>query len=87
MGVEEVLSLIKSHPNDGGANWVFEVLKDSGRYESISSRSQYIQFHAWSSPILCALILQIHEWIQEPMGKDRLPNRVVVIAKMPWIQQ
>ncbi|KAI0185230.1 hypothetical protein EV127DRAFT_515486 [Xylaria flabelliformis] len=87
MGVEEVLALIKGHPQDGGANWVYEVLKAGPEYAPICNRQQFIHFHAYRSPIICAMILQVYEWMQQPRGKDGLPNRVVIMANMPWIQQ
>ncbi|KAI0448461.1 hypothetical protein F5B21DRAFT_497473 [Xylaria acuta] len=87
MGVEEVLTLIKNHPRDGGANWVYEVLKAGPEYAPINNRRQFIHFHAYRSPITCAMILQVYEWMKQPRGKDGLPNRVVIMANMPWIQQ
>ncbi|KAI0423822.1 hypothetical protein F5Y09DRAFT_354502 [Xylaria sp. FL1042] len=87
LGVEEVLSLIQQHPKDGGANWVYELLKAGPEYLPLASRQHYIHFHAYRSPLLCTILRQVDTWIKEPKGKDGLPNRVVIMANMPWIQQ
>ncbi|KAF2969221.1 hypothetical protein GQX73_g4328 [Xylaria multiplex] len=87
MGVEEVSALINDHPKDGGASWVYEVLKAGPEYPPLSSRYQYLYFHTYRSPILCATIMQVNRWLTQPIGSDGLPNRVVIMANMPWIQQ
>lgn len=70
-----------------GASWLFETLKVGDEYSLPTTRYIYLKFMAYDSPIISRLPVQVHEWISTPRGNDGLPNRVVIMATMPWAQQ
>ncbi|KAI0096179.1 hypothetical protein F4776DRAFT_669584 [Hypoxylon sp. NC0597] len=73
--------------DDGGAGWLFETLKPSESLSVPGSRIAFIRWLVYQSPIMARVIIQVHEWMKQPIGPDRLPNRVVIMAVMPWVQQ
>ncbi|KAI0547241.1 hypothetical protein F4679DRAFT_374988 [Xylaria curta] len=86
MGTEEV-EMLANQTKDGGASWLWTVLnKKETRNSPPNSRYQFVRFLCWNSPILCAMIIQIHKWFKET-NDHGLPNKVVVMSMMPWVQQ
>ncbi|KAI1765258.1 P-loop containing nucleoside triphosphate hydrolase protein [Hypoxylon sp. FL1150] len=71
---------------DGGIGWLFETLKPGGEFTCPRDRYALAKWLLWYSPLLSRLVVQIKSWMAEPVGSDGLPNRVVVMAVMPWCQ-
>ncbi|TRX87937.1 hypothetical protein FHL15_011169 [Xylaria flabelliformis] len=86
MGTEEV-EVLANQTKDGGASWLWTALnKKETRNSPPNSRYQFVRFLCWNSPILCAMIIQIHKWFKET-NEHGLPNKVVCMSMMPWVQQ
>ncbi|KAI0377893.1 P-loop containing nucleoside triphosphate hydrolase protein [Hypomontagnella monticulosa] len=85
MGVHHS-QMLATHTADGGAQWLFEALKAGPEYMMPNNRFEFVYWLAYHSPIMCRLLIQVREWIEEPQEHD-LPNRVVIMAAMPWVQQ
>ncbi|KAI0467902.1 hypothetical protein F4859DRAFT_524740 [Xylaria cf. heliscus] len=86
MGTEEV-QILANMTNDGGASWLWAALTPGdSRNSPPNSRYQFVRFLCWNSPILCAMILQISKWLEET-NEHGLPNKVVCMSMMPWVQQ
>ncbi|KAF3068361.1 putative snf2 family helicase protein [Daldinia childiae] len=72
---------------DGGAAWLFETLKIREEYATPERRYAFLKFNCWESPVLSRVLIQVYEWMNAPKGDVNLPNRVVIMAAMPWVQQ
>ncbi|KAI0096177.1 hypothetical protein F4776DRAFT_677116 [Hypoxylon sp. NC0597] len=85
MGTEESRTLAVD-TEDGGAQWLFESLKAGPEYMMPGNRFGFVYWLAYHSPIMSQLVVQVRDWIKQPRQYG-LPNRVVVMAAMPWVQQ
>lgn len=66
---------------------MFETLKIREEYTIPNSRYAFLKFICWESPVLSRVLIQVYEWMNAPRGDVDLPNRVVIMAAMPWVQQ
>ncbi|KAI1765259.1 hypothetical protein GGR53DRAFT_281151 [Hypoxylon sp. FL1150] len=85
MGTEHARALSLC-ADDGGAQWLFEALKAGPEYLMPNNRFALVYWLAYHSPILSQLVVQVRRWICQPLQLG-LPNRVVIMATMPWVQQ
>ncbi|KAI1192415.1 hypothetical protein F5X97DRAFT_317446 [Nemania serpens] len=85
MGTEET-QVLANRTNDGGASWLWSVLNRDSRSCPPTSRYAFVHFLCYNLPILCAVVIQIYKWMQET-NELGLPNKVVCMAMMPWVQQ
>ncbi|XXG99542.1 hypothetical protein Hte_005881 [Hypoxylon texense] len=85
MGTDETRALAL-RAEDGGAQWLFEALKAGPEHLMPNNRFAFVYWMAYYSPILSHLVVQVQNWISQPRQYN-LPNRVVIMATMPWVQQ
>ncbi|XXG99537.1 hypothetical protein Hte_005876 [Hypoxylon texense] len=72
---------------DGGMSWLYQTLRVSDQYAIPTNRVGLVRWLTYFSPLMSRLLVQVREWVAAPRGPDGLPNRVVIMAVFPWVQQ
>lgn len=87
MGTHETNKLA-AH-KDGGALFVHALLRNAPNEAKPRTRYDFLYFLIYRSPIMCATVRQIEEWVSappDPMAPE-CKHRVVVMGMSPWVLQ
>ncbi|RYP77428.1 hypothetical protein DL771_001223 [Monosporascus sp. 5C6A] len=87
IGLRETLAISKLE--DGGATFLFNTLRPAPNLPAPRTRFDFIYYLVWNSPIFCAVLRQLYEWVNadpDPMDPEK-KHRVVIMGQMPWVLQ